>query len=160
MNQNQHLIEEFYAGFAEGNAKTMASCYHKDIQFQDPAFGKLEGQDVLDMWEMLIEKSKGNLKIEFSDVNADALSGSARWVATYNFSKTNRTVVNAIQASFVFKDGLIIKHTDDFDIWKWSKQALGMPGYLLGWTSFMQQKIQKTALHSLRSYQSKKNKLV
>jgi len=156
MNQNQHLIEEFYAGFADGSAKTMASCYHKDIQFQDPAFGKLEGQDVLDMWEMLIEKSKGNLKIVFSDVKADALSGSARWVATYNFSKTNRTVVNVIQASFVFKDGLIIKHTDEFDIWKWSKQALGLPGYLLGWTSFMQQKIQKTALHSLRSYQSRK----
>lgn len=156
MNQKQHLIEEFYAGFAEGNAKTMASCYHKNIQFQDPAFGKLEGQDVIDMWEMLIDKSKGNLKIEFSDVTADEVTGSAKWVATYNFSKTNRTVVNVIQASFVFKEGLIIKHTDDFDIWKWSKQALGLPGYLLGWTGFMQQKIQKNALHSLRYYQSKK----
>ena len=156
MNQHQQLIEEFYAGFAEGNAKTMASCYHKDIQFQDPAFGKLQGQDVLDMWEMLIEKSKGNIKIEFSDVRADELSGSARWVAVYNFSKTNRNVVNVIQASFVFKDGLIIKHTDEFDIWKWSRQALGLPGYLLGWTGFMQQKIQKNALHSLRSYQSRK----
>lgn len=156
MNQHQQLIEEFYAGFAEGNAKTMGSCYHKDIQFQDPVFGKLQGQDVLDMWEMLIEKSKGNIKIEFSDVRADELSGSARWVAVYNFSKTNRNVVNVIQASFVFKDGLIIKHTDEFDIWKWSKQALGLPGYLLGWTGFMHQKIQKNALHSLRSYQSKK----
>lgn len=156
MNQHQQLIEEFYAGFAEGNAKTMASCYHKDIQFQDPAFGKLQGQDVLDMWEMLIEKSKGNIKIEFSDVRADELSGSARWVAVYNFSKTNRNVVNVIQASFVFKDGLIIKHTDEFDIWKWSQQALGLPGYLLGWTGFMQQKIQKNALHSLRSHQSRK----
>ena len=156
MNQNQQLIEEFYAGFAEGHAKTMASCYHKDIQFQDPAFGKLEGQDVLDMWEMLIAKSKGNLKIEFSDVMADELSGSAKWVATYNFSKTNRNVVNAIQASFVFKDGLIIKHTDEFDIWKWSKQALGLPDYLLGWTGFLQQKIQKNAIHSLRYYQTKK----
>lgn len=156
MNQNQQLIEEFYAGFAEGNAKTMASCYHKDIHFEDPAFGKLQGQDVLDMWEMLIEKSKGNLKIEFSDVMADELSGSARWVATYNFSKTNRKVVNIIQASFVFKEGLIIKHTDEFDIWKWSKQALGLSGVLLGWTGFLQQKIQKNALQSLRHYQSKK----
>lgn len=156
MNQHQQLIEEFYAGFAEGNAKTMASCYNKDIQFEDPAFGKLQGQDVLDMWEMLIEKSKGNIKIEFSDVRADELSGSARWVAVYNFSKTNRNVVNVIQASFVFKDGLIIKHTDEFDIWKWSQQALGLPGYLLGWTGFMQQKIQKNALHSLRSHQSRK----
>lgn len=156
MNPTQHLIEEFYAGFAEGNAKTMASCYHKEIQFQDPAFGKLEGQDVIDMWEMLIEKSKGNIKIEFSDVEANALSGTAKWVAKYTFSKTNRKVVNVIRASFVFKDGLIIKHTDDFDIWKWSKQALGLSGYLLGWTGFMQRKIQENALQSLRYYQSKK----
>lgn len=156
MNQHQQVIEEFYAGFAEGNAKTMASCYHKDIVFQDPAFGKLEGQDVLDMWEMLLEKSKGNIKIEFSDVRADELSGSAKWVAAYLFRKTNRNVVNVIQASFVFKDGLIIKHTDEFDIWKWSKQALGLLGYLLGWSAFMQQKIQKNALQSLRSYQKKK----
>lgn len=156
MNPTQQLIEEFYAGFADGNAKTMVSCYHKDIQFQDPAFGKLEGQDVGDMWEMLIEKSNGNIKIEFSDVKADAFSGSARWVAVYDFSKTNRKVVNVIHASFVFKDGLIIKHTDNFDIWKWSKQALGIPGFLFGWTGFMQQKIQKNALQSLRTYQKKR----
>ncbi|MFY0481561.1 nuclear transport factor 2 family protein [Flavobacterium sp. PLA-1-15] len=156
MNQHQQLIEEFYAGFATGNAKTMASCYHIDIVFEDPAFGKLEGQDVLDMWEMLIEKSKGNMKIEFSDVRADELSGSVKWVATYNFSKTNRNVVNVIRASFVFKDGLIIKHTDEFDFWKWSKQALGLPGYLLGWSGFMQQKVRQNALQSLRYYQSKK----
>lgn len=157
MNQNQQLIEEFYAAFAEGNAKTMASCYHKDIQFQDPAFGKLTGKDVVDMWEMLIEKSKGKMKIEFSDVRADELSGSAKWVATYNFSKTNRNVVNIIQASFVFKDGLIIKHTDEFNVWKWSRQVLGLSGYLLGWTGFLQQKIQQNALQSLRNYQSKKH---
>jgi hypothetical protein len=35
-------------------------------------------------------------------------------------------VINIIQAHFHFQDGLIIKHTDDFDVWKWSKQALGI----------------------------------
>lgn len=29
---------------------------------------------------------------------------------------------------------MIIKTTDDFDIWKWSKKAFGTTGYLLGWT--------------------------
>lgn len=157
MNSNQQLIEEFYGGFTNGNAKTMASCYHKEIQFQDPAFGILKGKDASDMWEMLIEKSKGNLKVEFSEVKADENTGSAKWVATYNFSKTNRNVKNEIQASFEFKDGLIIRHTDHFDIWKWTRQALGLSGYLLGWTGFMQKKIQQQALHSLRVFQQKKN---
>ena len=90
---------------------------------------------------MLLEKSKGNIKIEFSEVKADEYVGSAKWKATYNFSKTNRKVVNVIQAQFQFKDGLIIRHTDYFDIWKWSKQAFGMAGYLFGWTGFFQKKI-------------------
>ena len=28
-------------------------------------------------------------------------------------------------------------------MWKWSKQALGLPGFLLGWTPAMKKKIQE-----------------
>ena len=157
MNPNQQIIEEFYAGFASGHAETMVSCYHPEVVFHDPAFGTLHGKDVSDMWHMLIEKSKGHLEIEFSDVKANETSGSAQWMATYLFSKTNRKVVNKINAEFEFKDGLIIRHTDHFDIWKWSAQALGISGLLLGWTGFMQHKIRQQALQSLRAFQGKSN---
>jgi ketosteroid isomerase-like protein len=152
MNPNEQLIEEFYAAFATGNAKTMASCYHEDIVFEDPVFGLLRGQEVSDMWKMLIERSKGELKIEFSDVKANAESGSARWVANYHFSKTNREICNTIFARFEFRDGLIIRHTDYFNLWKWSQQAFGLKGTLLGWTGFMQRKIQQQAKAALTQY--------
>jgi ketosteroid isomerase-like protein len=154
MNPNEQLIEEFYAAFAAGNAKTMASCYHEDIVFQDPVFGIMRGKEVTDMWQMLIERSKGNLKIEFSEVEANGETGSARWIATYHFSKTNRLVVNDIKASFAFRDGLIVKHTDSFDFYKWIRQAFGFKGILLGWTDFMQRKIQQQAHLSLDKYRS------
>ena len=153
MNQNQKLIEKFYTAFRQGDAAILASCYHDDIQFQDPAFGKLNGKDVSKMWRMLFERSKGNLKIEFSDIEADAHSGSAKWVATYNFSKTNRVVVNKIHAEFEFKDGRISKHNDTFNIWNWSRQAFGFKGLLLGWTGFMQQKIREQANSNLSNYE-------
>ena len=73
-----------------------------------------KARDVSDMWQMLIERSKGNLKIEFSNVSANGDSGTAQWVATYHFSKTNRQVVNKIAAAFEFRDGLIYRHTDYF----------------------------------------------
>jgi len=152
MNPNEQLIEEFYAAFATGNAKTMASCYHEDIVFQDPVFGILRGKEVADMWQMLIESSKGDLKIEFSEVEANAQTGSARWIATYHFSKTNLPVVNDIKAAFEFRDGLIIKHNDHFDFYKWVRQAFGLQGILLGWTHFMQRKIQQQARLSLDKY--------
>ena len=52
------------------------------------------------------------------------------------------------------EDGLIVDHRDDFDIWKWSRQALGMPGMLLGWSPPLQKKVRDTALSGLRAYQS------
>ncbi|WP_428232987.1 nuclear transport factor 2 family protein [Flavobacterium sp.] len=156
MNANEALITKFYTAFANADAQTMSECYHPKIHFIDPAFGLLKGDQVTAMWKMLILKSKGNLKVEFSDVKADDFSGAAKWIATYNFSKTNRNVINKITAEFAFQDGLIIKHTDSFDVWKWSKQAFGPMGYLLGWTGFFQKKIQEQALLSLRKFQESK----
>ncbi|MDR6763438.1 MULTISPECIES: nuclear transport factor 2 family protein [unclassified Flavobacterium] len=156
MTPNEALITKFYTAFANSDFKTMAECYHPKIHFIDPAFGLLKEEQVSKMWEMLIIRSKGNLKIEFFDVKADEFTGSAKWVAAYNFSKTNRNVINRISAEFVFQDGLIIKHTDNFDVWKWSKQAFGPTGYLLGWTGFFHKKIQEQALLSLKKFQESK----
>lgn len=153
MSPNENLITKFYTAFANADYKTMSECYHPKIHFIDPAFGLLKEEQVSAMWQMLLLKSKGNLKIEFSNVKADDFTGSANWVATYNFSKTNRNVINKISAEFIFQDGLIIKHTDNFDVWKWSKQAFGIKGLLLGWTGFFQDKVKEQALLSLKKFQ-------
>lgn len=157
MNPNEQLIEEFYAAFAAGNAKTMATCYHPDVVFEDPVFGILKGESVSDMWKMLIERSKGELEIEFSNIRAHGQEGSAQWIATYHFSRTNREIINIIEARFKFKDGLIIRHTDEFNLWNWSRQAFGMSGLLLGWTNFMQSKIRQQAKSALLQYQARIN---
>ncbi|MDD3005255.1 nuclear transport factor 2 family protein [Flavobacterium sp.] len=156
MNQHEQIIEEFYSGFAASNAETMCSCYHPEIVFEDPVFGVLKGQDVKDMWEMLLKKSKGQLKITFANVHANGDKGFANWIAEYHFSSTQRLVVNKIHAEFEFKEGLIYRHKDSFDLYQWSKQAFGLKGVLLGWSMFFKNKIKKTALQSLRNYQSKK----
>lgn len=158
MTPNENLITQFYTAFSKSDAEKMTKCYHPDIEFQDPAFGILKGQkEVSDMWNMLISRSKGNLEVKFSEVKADGKFGSAKWIATYYFSKTNRKVVNVIQAKFEFEDGLFIKHTDYFSFWKWTQQALGIVGYILGWTSFLQEKIQKQSRELLKKYQAKRN---
>lgn len=152
MNTNEQLILKFYTAFAKADSKTMCECYRSNIKFQDPAFGSLKGNYVCQMWKMLLEKSNGNLNIDFYDIKADEYSGTAKWTATYNFSKTNRKVVNSIESEFQFRNGLIIRHIDNFDIWKWSRQALGIKGLLFGWTGFMQKQIRKQARASLKNY--------
>ncbi|WP_395073698.1 nuclear transport factor 2 family protein [Flavobacterium sp.] len=159
MTHNEQLITNFYTAFGNGDIEKMATCYHENIQFEDPAFGILKNKEPITMWKMLLERSKGNIKIDFFDVQTTENFVSVTWVATYLFSKTNRKVVNKINAKFEFQDGLIIKHTDTFDVYKWAKQALGFKGLLLGWTSFMRNKIQEGAKKSLEVYIENQAKL-
>jgi ketosteroid isomerase-like protein len=155
MNSKEQLIQTFYTAFNNGDIETMAKCYHKNIVFEDPAFGKIHAEEVNSMWKMLIERSKGDLKIDVNDIVVVNNSGQANWIATYNFSQTKRKVVNKIHATFEFEDDLILIHKDSFDLWEWSKQALGLKGYLLGWTGFMRNKIQTSARLSLKNYMKK-----
>ena len=152
---NSELISHFYTAFINGNAEEMVSCYNDDIVFADPAFGTLKGEDAKNMWRMLVERSKGDIKITFNNVKANDKTGSAHWEAHYTFTQTGRPVINKISAQFEFKDGKIIKHTDTFDLWTWSKQALGFKGYLLGWSSFMQKQINKQTAALLKAYVKK-----
>lgn len=160
--QDQHkkhkdLIRRFYESFSSGDASGMASCYHPNIVFEDPAFGVLHGKEVVAMWQMLLERSKGKLEIRYSNVEADKERGTAKWVATYVFQATERRVINRVSASFEFKDGLIVRHTDRFDFWLWAKQALGWKGWLLGWTKWMQHKVQRQTNRMLKKYLQKHN---
>jgi ketosteroid isomerase-like protein len=151
MNQHEHLIEKFYTAFQQKDWKTMHTCYHNDVVFNDPAFQNLKGKEAKAMWHMLISRGK-DLTLTFNQVKANELKGSCHWVATYSFSKTGRMVVNEIDASFEFKDGLIYRHTDYFDLWKWTRMALGMKGTLLGWTPFLQNKVRATAAEGLKLF--------
>ncbi|MEO1253634.1 MAG: nuclear transport factor 2 family protein, partial [Bacteroidota bacterium] len=77
------------------------------------------------------------------------------WEAEYVFSQTGNKVHNIIHSSMEFQDDLIVKHTDHFSFWRWSKMALGTTGLILGWTPFIRAKVQKLAMQSLSKYMAK-----
>ena len=81
-------------------------------------------------------------------------TGTARWQAHYVFSQTDRPVFNDVHATFRFEDGLIADHRDDFSFYTWSKQALGPPGLLLGWTPIIRGAVQKKAAARLEEYKA------
>ena len=137
-----NIIQKLYNAFSELDAEKMAACYHDDIIFEDPAFGELKGVHAGNMWRMLCQSQKGKeFIVTSSNIVFEDNKGSAHWEAKYNFSKTNRKVHNKIDAKFEIKDGLIIKHTDHFDLHNWAKQAMGFKGFLLGGTSFFKKKL-------------------
>jgi ketosteroid isomerase-like protein len=153
MHANAQLIERFYAAFARRDGAAMAACYHPEVHFSDEVFD-LHGADAGLMWRMLTTNGK-DLSIEASAIDADERTGRAHWDARYTFSGTGRKVLNRIDASFEFRDGLIVRHVDRFDFWAWSRQALGAPGWLLGWTGFLRAKVQAKAAAGLAAFKAK-----
>jgi ketosteroid isomerase-like protein len=151
MSDNAALIRRFYDAFGKRDAVAMGRCYADDVVFSDPVFPRLKGEEARAMWRMLCERGK-DLSITYEGVEADGQHGKARWIARYSFSRTGRPVVNVVDATFRFANGTIVEHIDRFDFWRWSRQALGPAGLLLGWTSGLQRKVQATAAQSLAEY--------
>ncbi|MCB0278170.1 MAG: nuclear transport factor 2 family protein [Calditrichaeota bacterium] len=149
--ENHQLINQFYSAFQKLDAEGMIACYHHDILFSDPAFGEISGNRARAMWRMLC-KNAVDFRLEFSNVQADEKSGSANWEAWYTFSQTKRSVHNIISARFEFKDGLIIQHTDSFNLKRWAGQALGAKGHILGGTGFFRKKLQSQTNHRLDQF--------
>jgi ketosteroid isomerase-like protein len=151
VHENAELIERFYKAFAARDAEGMVACYAADVAFDDPVFPGLRGGEARAMWRMLTKQAKS---IEITHVvhDADAERGSAHWEAKYPFSKTGRQVHNVIEASFRFRDGKIVEHKDSFDLWRWSRMALGPVGLLLGWSPIVRGSIRKQARAGLEKF--------
>lgn len=156
MDQNEQLISKFYTAFQQKDAAGMNACYSNDIVFYDPVFELLENGRAKDMWEMLC-KNASDLSLTYGNIkNLGEDYYTCDWVATYTFSQTGRKVVNNVKAHMKIADGKIVEHSDAFSLHKWSTQALGFSGWLLGWNSFFQRKIKNKARRNLVNYISKK----
>ena len=149
---NEETINKFYGAFQKLDYATMQSCYSDDAVFSDPVFGLLDANETRAMWEMLCTRAKdfslvyGNIKL------LDEEYTTCSWTANYLFTKTGRRVENKITAHMKFKDGLIAEHSDAFDIYRWSRQAMGITGWLFGWSSFVRKRIQLQARVGLQKF--------
>lgn len=150
---SRKTIEAFYAAFARLDGAAMAGFYAEDARFDDEAFSLSGRREIGGMWTMLCEATRAKGR-DVWRLEASAITDtSAHWEAHYRFSATGRMVHNIIEAKFEFNDaGLIVRQRDSFDFWRWSRQALGTPGLLLGWSPFLRNKVRATAAGNLRKF--------
>jgi hypothetical protein len=156
---SQARIQAFYDAFRRLDAETMRAAYAEHAVFSDPAFD-LQGRDRIGaMWNLLTDavRAKGQdvWRLDLSQVT----DRSAHWEPHYRFSATGRIVHNVIDTEFVFDaQGLIAEHRDRFDFWRWSRQALGPVGTLLGWTPMLRNKVRQQAGANLDAWIAKKRR--
>jgi ketosteroid isomerase-like protein len=150
---SEATIHALYAALDRHDGEAAAACYTDDAVFEDPAFGRLTGGAVRDMWRMLAERS-ADLAVTLGDhgVAADGRTGWAHWSATYTFTDTGRKVLNEIDARYTFADGLISEQVDAFPLRRWGAQALGTRGAVLGLTPLLSRGVQKQARANLDRY--------
>ena len=130
--QNRRLIEIFYSAFQRGDAAAMNACYAPDATFRDPVFGRLPGERARCMWKMLTSANKA-IDLTYAVGAVSETDGTATWVAKYIFTTTGRAVENHVNSHFWFKDCMISRQEDIFDLWRWASMALGPKGLLTGW---------------------------
>lgn len=155
MHPHHALVQSFYEAFQRRDGEAMAACYAPAATFSDPVFPSLEGEEVGDMWRMLTERGK-DLKVEFEVRRADDAGADVHWEAWYTFSATKRKVHNVIDASFTFQGGKILTHEDRFDLWRWTRMALGPTGVFLGWAPPVKAKIRAQAAEGLRRFRDER----
>ncbi|MCW5898388.1 MAG: nuclear transport factor 2 family protein [Flavobacteriales bacterium] len=143
------LLHTFYTAFAQRDHAVMGACYHGEARFSDPVFPDLDAGEVRAMWRMLLSGDT-DLCISFTVEHENEKGGRARWEAFYTFGRKKRKVHNIITSDFTFKEGLIHTQRDRFNFWRWSRQALGLSGLLLGWTPAVERKVQGMAASRLR----------
>ena len=157
MHPNAQLLTDFYSAFERKDGVAMAECYAKEARFSDPVFPELDAREARAMWRMFCERPGSDLAVTFDGVEADDHKGRAHWIARYTFPLTGRSVVNDIEASFDLADGKITRHRDSFDLWKWTRMALGVTGTLLGWSPIVQNKVRRQARSQLDRFMRDKN---
>ena len=152
-SEHRQLIIDFYTAFQRLDWRGMNQCYHPEVCFSDPVFAELNASEVTNMWHMLCD-SANEFVLHFDHIQAGDTHGSAHWTVQYNYPSRNggeqrRRVKNDVFAEFQFADGQICRHTDHFNFWRWSAQALGPAGLFLGWSGRFRNKVQQRAGRSL-----------
>lgn len=145
------VAERFYEAFMVRDHYTMGLLYAEHATFSDPVFPLLNARGARMMWNMLLTRAE-DLGIEVAILEDSPTRASVDWVAHYTFGATGRPVVNRVRTEMALSNGRIVRQVDSFSLWRWSGQALGAKGWLLGWTPLVRDRIRAQAAHSLWEY--------
>ena len=154
MSAPSEVAEKFYRAFAAHDPAGMGALYADDAIFSDPVFPRLDAAGARAMWSKLLRPGV-QLSVVWRLLNADENSATVEWTARYIFPATGKPVTNRVTAELDIADGLIRRHRNSFSFHRWARQALGLPGTLLGWSPILKAKVEAQAAARLAAYRQK-----
>ncbi|KAG8793616.1 hypothetical protein FRC16_010881 [Serendipita sp. 398] len=158
VTSGEQLVEKYLAAYKAYDLAAMDACTDPEFTFSDPAFPSLNSKQAKGMFSMFVNnREKNKMELEYKDIKKgiNDLTYTATYTVRYIF--TGRPVTNVIQSTFTISptSNLLLSQVDAFPFYTWAKQALGLPGLLLGWTGYLQSQVQHNAGQSLEKYMKK-----
>lgn len=119
------LARTYFSAFANRDGQTMASLYKDNVKnvFSDPVFPNLNSIEAKNMWKMLLG-GEGDFHVDYQIQAVNGNTVTAAWQARYVFPATGQSVLNRGTSVITFENGMIIKQRDNYDLCKWTGQAL------------------------------------
>lgn len=145
---SEALIRRYFDAFARLDGEAMAACYHPAASFSDPIFPDLRGDRVGWRWRLLT-RGAADMHLDYAIVFGDERKAQVEWEARYRFAGSGRRVHNKALSTLAFWDDRIVRQVDEFDFWRWSRQALGVSGWLLGWSPAFRARVRHEARRQL-----------
>lgn len=159
MSIHVNIVKEFYEALSTGDFHAIQSFYSPEATYQDEIV-TLKGNEVFSHWFMMCREDF-KTKAELIEIKENQNIVTTKWTIDYLLVPTGRRIFLEEEGYFYFNDGVIAAHRDKFDIYSFTKQGFGMLGYLIGWTSWAQNRLRKQAKKTILThiYEANKNNL-
>ncbi|KAH8923203.1 hypothetical protein BT69DRAFT_1262631 [Atractiella rhizophila] len=157
-DEQQKTIEKYQSSHASLDWEGMSSCLSPTYTFSDPAFPDLDERMSKGMWCMFLENRETNKMVV--KCGPATKTGENTWEYDYSvdYVLNSRPILNHMHATLTLSPStnLITKQVDHFDFYAWARQALGVSGYLLGWTEMVKGQVRTRAKGRLEGFLKKK----
>ncbi|KAF8757002.1 Pyridoxal-phosphate dependent enzyme [Rhizoctonia solani] len=124
------VATKWFEAYSAGNFEAMKSLAADGYTFEDPAFGKLEGDRALGMYKMFTstrDKTEAVWNVhEVKPSESDPQRAIVQFEAIYKFN--GRPVTNQITSNILVVDGKVKEQVDSFDVPKWAGETPVLSG--------------------------------
>ena len=150
MDQNEQTIIHFLDSFSKRDFEEMNRMYSDDIVFFDPKVGLLREGIAKKLWKYQYE-NVNNFSFSFGEViQVDEEYYTCENIILYRHPQTKRKIKDKRKSYFRMENGKIVEQSDAFKFYAWNRQAFGIMGWVLGWSTFFQKRVKNNILSSLQ----------
>jgi hypothetical protein len=150
-NSLSSQIETYFDAFSKGDYRTMRSLCDPKITFNDPVYTSLQGKSVFALHHFMAER-RICPTITIRSISEKGNRVKVKWTNEYEYATYKTHISIDVRSIFHFEHTSIISQTDQYNLWKWSKMALGFTGTYLGWTPMFRSTLRRSSQQSLATF--------